>query len=74
MGILTSEGLDCPTLKYVVLATPEKNTTLIEQSVGRVMRKAPNKKYGIVIDFVDEFLMYKKWHNLRKGIYKKLEI
>lgn len=71
---LASEGLDCPTLKYVVLATPEKNHTLIEQSVGRVMRKAPNKKYGIVIDFVDEFLMYKKWHNLRKGIYKKLEI
>lgn len=71
---LASEGLDCPTLKYVVLATPEKNPTLIEQSVGRVMRKAPNKKYGIVIDFVDEFLMYKKWHNLRKGIYKKLEI
>lgn len=71
---LASEGLDCPTLKCVVLATPEKNPTLIEQSVGRVMRKAPNKKYGIVIDFVDEFFMYKKWHNLRKSVYKKLEI
>lgn len=71
---LAAEGLDCPTLKYIVFATPEKNPTLIEQSVGRVMRKAPNKKYGIVIDFVDEFFMYKKWHNLRKSVYKKLEI
>ena len=71
---LASEGLDCPTLKCVVLATPEKNPTLIEQSVGRVMRKAINKEYGTVIDFVDEFPMYKKWHNLRKSVYKKLEI
>ena len=71
---LAAEGLDCPTLKYIVFATPEKNPTLIEQSVGRVMRKAINKEYGTVIDFVDEFPMYKKWHNLRKSVYKKLEI
>lgn len=71
---LASEGLDCPTLKCVVLATPEKNPTLIEQSVGRVMRKAINKEYGTVIDFVDEFPMYKKWHILRKSVYKKLEV
>ena len=71
---LAAEGLDCPTLKYIVFATPEKNPTLIEQSVGRVMRKAINKEYGTVIDFVDEFPMYKKWHILRKSVYKKLEV
>lgn len=42
------------------------------QSVGRVGRKAEGKPFGTVIDFVDNFGMYKGWTKKRKNIYKKL--
>lgn len=69
---LAAEGLDCPNLKYVVLATPEKDSSLIQQATGRVGRKAPGKEYGTVIDFVDNFGMYKGWYKKRLSVYKKL--
>ena len=69
---LAAEGLDCPNLKYVVFATPEKNERTVTQAVGRVARKADGKEYGTVIDFVDGFGMYKGWAKKRIGYYKKL--
>lgn len=69
---LAAEGLDCPNLKYVVLATPEKDPSLIQQATGRVGRKADDKEFGTVIDFVDEFGMYRGWWKKRKAVYKKL--
>lgn len=69
---LAAEGLDCPNLKYVVLATPEKDSSLIQQATGRVGRKALGKEYGTVIDFVDDFGMYKSWKKKRESVYKKL--
>lgn len=69
---LAKEGLDVPNLKYVVFATPEKDETTVVQSVGRVGRKACNKEYGTVIDFVDNFGMYKGWAKKRAGYYKKI--
>lgn len=69
---LAKEGLDCPNLKYVVFATPEKDPTTVQQAAGRVGRKADNKDYGTVIDFVDAFGMYQGWAKKRKTIYKKL--
>lgn len=69
---LAAEGLDCPNLRYVVLATPEKDSSLIQQATGRVGRKASGKEYGTVIDFVDNFGMYKGWAKKREAIYKKL--
>lgn len=69
---LAAEGLDCPNLKYVVLATPEKDSSLIQQATGRVGRKASGKEYGTVIDFVDNFGMYKSWKKKRESVYKKL--
>lgn len=70
---LAKEGLDVPNLKYVVFATPEKEETTIIQSAGRVGRKAQNKEYGTVIDFVDDFGMYKGWAKQRIKWYKKIE-
>ena len=70
---LAKEGLDVPNLKYVVFATPEKEETTIIQSAGRVGRKAQNKEYGTVIDFVDNFGMYKGWAKQRIKWYKKIE-
>ena len=72
---LAAEGLDCPNLRYVVFATPEKNARTVMQAVGRVARKSDDldgKKFGTVIDFIDEFGMYKSWAKKRKSYYKKL--
>lgn len=69
---LAAEGLDCPNLRYIVFATPEKNEVTIIQSVGRVGRKAPDKEYGTVIDFVDNFGMYRGWYKQRCKWYKKI--
>jgi superfamily II DNA or RNA helicase len=70
---LAKEGLDCPNLRYVVFATPEKDPTTVTQSAGRVGRKADNKPFGTVIDFVDDFGMYRGWQKKRMAVYKKLD-
>lgn len=70
--MLASEGLDVPNLRNIVFATPEKNPTTVTQSVGRVGRKAEGKEFGTVIDFVDEFGMYKSWKKKREAVYKKI--
>lgn len=69
---LAKEGLDVPNLRYVVFATPEKDSTTVIQSVGRVSRSAPGKEYGTVVDFVDNFGMYQKWAATRRGYYRKI--
>lgn len=69
---LAKEGLDVPNLRYVVLATPERDETTVIQSVGRVGRKADGKEFGMVIDFVDSFGMYQGWAKKRTGYYKKI--
>lgn len=69
---LAREGLDIPNLRYVVFSTPEKDSTTVEQSTGRVGRKADRKSYGTVIDFVDDFGMYKGWWKKRLSVYKKI--
>lgn len=68
---LAAEGLDCPHLKYVVFATPEKNERTIQQAAGRVERKADGKDCGIIIDLLDDFGMYKGWWRKRSNLYKK---
>ena len=70
---LAAEGLDIPNLRYVVLATPEKDDTRIKQTCGRVERRAEGKVYGTVIDFEDNFGMYHGWAKKRRGYYKKLD-
>ncbi len=44
-----SEGVDVPALDAVLFLNPRDSIVDIVQSVGRVMRKAPGKKYGYVI-------------------------
>lgn len=70
---LAAEGLDVPNLRYVVFATPEQNETTVIQAAGRVGRKAEGKDFGTVIDFVDDFGMYRGWHTKRLRYYKKLD-
>ncbi|KOR32196.1 damage-inducible protein, partial [Achromatium sp. WMS3] len=44
-----SEGVDVPALDAVLFLTPRNSQVDVVQSVGRVMRNAPNKKRGYVI-------------------------
>lgn len=69
---LAKEGLDVPNLRYIALATPEKDETTVIQSVGRVGRKADGKECGMVLDFVDDFAMYYSWFMKRQGYYRKI--
>lgn len=69
---LAAEGLDVPALRYVVFATPEQNETTVVQAAGRVGRKADGKDCGTVIDFVDDFGMYKAWLLKRLRYYRKI--
>lgn len=70
---LAKEGLDIPNLRTVVFATPQKDKATVIQSAGRVGRKAENKEFGTVIDFVDNFGMLKGYAQKRKGFYKTLK-
>lgn len=69
---LAKEGLDVPNLRFLILATPEKDETTVIQAAGRVGRKSEGKEKGCVIDFVDDFGMYLGWAKKRRGYYKKL--
>lgn len=44
-----SEGVDVPSLDAVIFLSPRKSQVEVVQIVGRVMRKAKNKKRGYVI-------------------------
>lgn len=51
-GILT-EGVDIPEIDTILLARPTKSLGLLQQMVGRGLRKSPGKRECLVIDFVD---------------------
>ncbi len=44
-----SEGVDVPALDAVIFLSPRNSQVDVVQSVGRVMRRAPGKKYGYII-------------------------
>ena len=44
-----SEGVDVPALDGVVFLNPRKSVVDVVQSVGRVMRKSTDKKFGYII-------------------------
>ncbi|MDR1872075.1 MAG: DEAD/DEAH box helicase family protein [Deltaproteobacteria bacterium] len=44
-----SEGIDVPTLDAVLFLSAKNSQIEVVQSVGRIMRKAPGKKFGYII-------------------------
>ena len=44
-----TEGIDVPALDAILFLQPRKSQIDVVQAVGRVMRKAKNKKYGYII-------------------------
>lgn len=55
---LAKEGLDVPYLDTLHLATPQKNQSTTEQSIGRIERNIEGKKTPICYDYVDETIDY----------------
>ena len=67
---MAQEGLDIPRLDTLILATPK---TSITQSVGRILRDAPDKKDPVVVDFVDsEIPVLRSYWGARLKTYKEL--
>jgi superfamily II DNA or RNA helicase len=50
---LAKEGLDLPCLNKLFLTTPKRDKVVIQQSVGRIMRKSDGKDQAHVYDFYD---------------------
>jgi len=51
------------------LAGGGKSSTRALQRVGRITRPWPGKKYGIVIDIVDEIRYFREHASQRRKIY-----
>jgi superfamily II DNA or RNA helicase len=50
-----AEGIDIPRLDTLIMASPGIN---VEQTVGRILRRHPNKKCPLVVDIKDPFSLF----------------
>ncbi|KAI8917932.1 P-loop containing nucleoside triphosphate hydrolase protein [Entophlyctis helioformis] len=48
-----SEGVDVPRIDCIMMARPTKSAVLLQQMLGRGMRKFEGKEFCLVLDFVD---------------------
>jgi superfamily II DNA or RNA helicase/HKD family nuclease len=74
---LFNEGIDIPVLDTVLLLRPTESPTLFLQQLGRGLRKAPDKGYCTVLDFVGthrkEFRFDRRYRALLGGSRRDLE-
>ena len=69
---LAKEGLDIPILDRLILATPQSDSAIVEQSLGRIARKAPEKESPVCYDIVDSRISYlANAFRKRSSTYKK---
>ena len=68
---LAREGLDIPCLERLFLTTPQKDYTVITQSIGRIARTHEGKKPPIAYDFVDDIGFLVKSYKKRCTTYRK---
>jgi len=66
-----SEGISINRLSCVILAIPMSNDSLLEQIVGRVQRKFPDKLDPLVVDINFAGYADKKQNNDRLGLYMR---
>lgn len=70
---LAKEGLDIPRLDRLFLTTPQKDSAVVTQSVGRVARTCEGKDDPLVYDYVDEKMQYLvRSYKKRCTTYRKL--
>lgn len=70
-GIM-SVGINIPSLKYVMFASPFKSKIRILQSIGRSLRLHENKQHATIFDLADDVL-YLNDHSMRRKHYYKTE-
>lgn len=63
-------GVDLPTLSGLVIASSGKSSVRALQRIGRVIRKAPGKKFAAIIDFIDQAKFLIDHSEARYKIYK----
>ncbi len=49
---ILNEGVDIPLINMVLFLRPTESPTIFLQQLGRGLRKAPNKNYCVVLDFI----------------------
>ena len=70
---ISREGLDIPRLDRLFMATPEKFSSVIIQSIGRIARTFPGKGDPVAYDFVDEKIGFcKRAYKERCKHYRKV--
>lgn len=74
---LFNEGIDVPVLDTILMLRPTESPTLFLQQLGRGLRKAPDKSYCTVLDFVGthraEFRFDRRYRALLGGSRRDLE-
>jgi superfamily II DNA or RNA helicase len=50
-----NEGIDIPAINQVVMLRPTQSAIIYIQQLGRGLRKAINKEYVVVIDFIGNY-------------------
>ena len=68
---LAKEGLDIPCLERLYLTTPQKDYTVITQSIGRIARTCEGKQTPVCYDFVDDAGYLVKAYKKRCTTYRK---
>lgn len=68
---LAKEGLDIPCLDRLFLTTPQKDYSVITQSIGRIARTFDGKAEPIAYDFVDNIVYLIKSYKKRCATYRK---
>jgi superfamily II DNA or RNA helicase len=63
---MSREALDIPALDTLIMATPVGD---IEQVVGRILRKHPDKKTPLVLDIIDPYSIFDCMRWKRRGYY-----
>ncbi|AUG56906.1 type I restriction enzyme EcoKI subunit R [Acetivibrio saccincola] len=63
---LLNEGWDSPSTEVLFMARPTMSKTLYLQQLGRGMRKAPNKEYVMVFDFIDNAGLFNMPYSLHR--------
>jgi superfamily II DNA or RNA helicase len=70
---LAKLGLDIPRLNLLVLATPKRDKTSVQQAVGRIMRPFEGKGQPVVYDIWDSKVpQLRYWARERVKVYRSL--
>jgi superfamily II DNA or RNA helicase len=70
---ILDEGVDIKDISVLILAFPRKSYRQVLQRIGRGLRKAKNKDFLTVYDFLDEEDKYLKGHYLKRTKFYEKE-